>query len=114
MRSTMDNFEERIKRMEYYQNLLFKMMRKDGYEFSQLIIEKQLTEEEVAQFYDLCELLSKEYEEQKADKFVFFSPLFLKFKEGLHHKLQPSEVIEACINQNLYPELMNTLMKNIS
>lgn len=110
----MENFEERLKRMEYYQSLLLQMSKKEGFAFYQLIIEKQLTEEDVAQFFELCESLNKEYEELKAEKFVFFSPLYAKFKERLHPKLHLHEVIMACIDQKIYPELMQTLWKNLS
>ncbi|MBS4171896.1 DUF1878 family protein [Bacillus sp. FJAT-49736] len=110
----MENFEERLKRMEFYQSLLIQMAQKEGFEFYHLIMENQLTKEDVTQFFELCEVLSHEYEEQKEDKFVFFSPLYEKFKERLHPKLQPNEVIKACINQGLYSKLMNILMKNIN
>jgi len=110
----MENFDERLKRMEYYQSLLLQMSQKEGFAFYHLIIENQLTEEEVAMFLELCDSLSNEYEELKAEKFVFFSPLFIKFKESLNPKLEPKEVILACIDQNLFPDLMQTLKKNIS
>jgi len=110
----MENFEDRLKRMEYYQSLLLQMSQKEGFAFYHLIIENQLTEEEVAKFYELCESLCKEYEDLKAEKFVFYSPLFIKFKERLNPKLDPKEVIMACINQKIFPELMQTLKKNIS
>lgn len=110
----MENFEERLKRMEYYQSLLLQMSQKQGFAFYHLIIENQLTKEEVAKFYELCESLSNEYEELKAEKFVFYSPLFVKFKERLNPKLDPKEVILACMDQKIYPELMQTLRNNIS
>ena len=110
----MENIEERLKRMEYYQSLLIQMTIKEGFAFYHLIIEYQISEEEVVQFHKLCENLSMEYEELKAEKFVFFSPLYVKFKERLHPKLEPNEVIRACLDQNLYPELMSILLKNIS
>lgn len=110
----METFEERLERMEFHQKLLLAMITEQNYEFYRLIIEKQLKEKDITSFYNLCDKLSKDLEEQKADNFVFFSPLFKKFKEDLHPKLDPQVVIEACIKQNLYPELMEILSRNIS
>ncbi|MGE8205133.1 DUF1878 family protein [Heyndrickxia sp. NPDC080065] len=109
----MESIEQRLDRIEFHQKLLMKMLSDGHYEFYRIIVEKQLQEKEVEAFYKLCEKLSEECEEQKADNFVFFSPLFKKFKEELHSKLDPIEVIQACIKQNLYPELMKILLKNI-
>lgn len=109
----METIEQRLDRIEFYQKLLMKMIVENQYDFYKIIIEKQLQEKDVEEFYKLCENLCQEIEEQKADKFVFFSPLFKKFKEQLHPKLNPEEVIHACLKQNLFPDLMKILYKNI-
>lgn len=108
-----DLLEQKISSLKFHQRLLLKMVKKEGNEFFSLIIEKKLSEMEVQDFYNLCETLSNEYKEQKADKFVFFFPLFKKFKEELHPKLDPKETISACLKQHLYPELMQVLEKNL-
>ncbi|RLQ97539.1 DUF1878 family protein [Falsibacillus albus] len=104
---------ERIEKLEFQQKLLLKMMSPKGFEFDQLIIEKNLSEQDVMDFHRLCEELNKELKEQKAEGFVFYSPLFKKFNERLHSQLEPAEVIDACKKQKLYEELMLLLEQNI-
>jgi NifU-like protein involved in Fe-S cluster formation len=100
---------ERISRLEYHQSLLLKMSQTSSDAFYKLIIEKSLGEDDVKQFYNLCDVLSKELEEQKAEGFVHFHPLFKKFTMMLHCSLQIEEVIAACITQGLYLPLMTEL-----
>ncbi|MBS4177508.1 DUF1878 family protein [Lederbergia citrea] len=109
----MDKLWSKIERLEYHQKLLLKMIKSEGHEFDRLIIEKNLDEKETAEFYLLCEELSKEAQKQKADKFVFFAPLFIEFLYKLNPKLEAVEVIDACLKQNIYPQLMKILQKNL-
>ncbi|WP_018662336.1 DUF1878 family protein [Heyndrickxia acidiproducens] len=109
----MESIEQRLERLEFYQKLLLKMIESNQNAFYRLVIEKQLSKQDVEQFFALCEQLKQELEEQKADHFVFFYPLFTKFKDRLHKKLQPDEVIAACLQQGLYPELMKVLERNL-
>lgn len=102
---------EKLKRLEYHQQLLLKMNQSSTCNFYKLVIEKALNEEEVKQFYKLCEDLSIKLEDQKADGFVNFHPLFLKFKINLPSKLMAEQVIPACIEQELYIPLMTELKK---
>ncbi|HEY4553436.1 MAG TPA: DUF1878 family protein [Bacillaceae bacterium] len=110
----MKNLEARLGRVEYHQKLLLQMINPAGHEFDCLIIMKDLSEFEVQEFYALCGELHKEMKKQKAEKFVFFAPLFDEFCRRLSQKLQPAEVIQACLKQNVYPELMQVLEKNLS
>jgi hypothetical protein len=109
----MDILLARIERLEYHQKLLLNMISPTGNEFNQLIIKKQLDENEVDAFFSLCEELNNEMEKQKADKFVFYAPLFIEFLYRLNPKLEAAEVIDACLLQNVYVELMTVLQKNI-
>jgi hypothetical protein len=109
----MNKWLERLEKLEYHQQLLLKMVRPEGYEFDRLVIEKNLSRDEVEQFYKLCEELSKKREEQKAEGFVFHTPLFREFQQRLHPRLSPEEVIDACIKQRLYMELMTDFKRNI-
>lgn len=103
----------RIERMEYHQKLLLNMIHHKGHEFDRLIIQKNLNETEVNEFFLLCEDLSKEAMEQKAEKFVFYTPLFNEFMKRLNPKLQSTEVIHACMEQKVYPDLMKILQKHL-
>lgn len=109
----MNEILERLQQLEFHQQLLLKMINKKGHEFDFLIIANRLSKKEVQQFYDLCEELSISAKEQEADQFVFYTPLFKEFVHRLNHKLKPEEVIEACLKQNIYKELMLILKKNL-
>ncbi|WP_419159706.1 DUF1878 family protein [Rossellomorea sp. BNER] len=109
----MQELLKRIEKIEYYHSLLMEIVRKEEYSFYRLVMERDLSQKEVEDFYSLCEDLNKKSKEQKAEGFVFFAPLFQEFTLNLHPKLQPKEVIESCIKQNLYLELMIHLNKNL-
>ncbi|MCJ8005903.1 DUF1878 family protein [Lederbergia wuyishanensis] len=109
----MDKVLAKLERLEFHQKLLLEMIRTEGHEFERLIIEKNLDEQEVREFYNLCEDMSKDMELQKADKFVFYAPLFNEFVRKLNPKLNPAEVIHACLKQNIFIDLMKILEKNL-
>ncbi|MGD6801489.1 DUF1878 family protein [Rossellomorea vietnamensis] len=104
---------KRIEKIEFQQKLLMEMIPERGYEFYRLVIKKELTEEQVQEFYELCERLNIKCQEQKAEGFVFFAPLFKEFTEELNSRLTPQEVIHACAAQELYPFLMEQLKRNL-
>jgi hypothetical protein len=104
---------ERIEKLEYQQKLLMEMMPERGYEFYRLVIRKGLSEKDVKDFYLLCEVLNMQCQEQKAEGFVFFAPLFKEFVENLDRRLPVQEVIEACLAQRLYSSLMEQLKRNL-
>lgn len=110
-----DEILVRLQRLEFYQKLLFEMIQEDKKPLYSLIIKRNLSELEVEQFYRLCETLNKKWEIQKADEdeFVFYSPLYNEFKNSLHPALNVREVIDCCIGQNIYPDLMKQLKKNL-
>lgn len=108
----MDHLLARIEKLEYHQKLMLKMLQPEAHEFDYLVIVKNLEEREVEEFFGLCEELNKEIPKQKADKFVFHAPLFVEFIHRLHPKLDPKEVVDACLKQNIYPGLMDVLKRN--
>ncbi|WP_394233256.1 DUF1878 family protein [Niallia oryzisoli] len=103
---------ERIKRLEFHQSLLLEMNQTTKFAFYKLIIEKGIGEREVQKLYNLCDELSKELKEQKAEGFLNFHPLFNKFSMKLQTcGLHAEDVIAACITQELYLPLMTELKK---
>lgn len=104
---------KKLSLIQYHQRLLVSMFEKTEEEFYKLVIVYGLTEEEVLEFYDLCDRLSIELEEQKAEGFVYFHPLYQKFTDLIHQNLSAKEVICACISQKLYLPLMNELQKYV-
>ncbi|GER65808.1 hypothetical protein BpJC7_24330 [Weizmannia acidilactici] len=109
----METIDQKLEKFEFYQSLFLKMIESDQNAFYKMVIEKQLAKQDVEQFYNLCEQLTRELKEMKEEKFVYFYPLFQQFKVRLHEKLKPAEVIAACLQQGLYPELMEALKRNL-
>lgn len=102
---------ERIKILEYHQKLLLKLLIDPKLDLYKLIIEKGITEQETKQFYSLCDKMSKKLEEQKAEGYVYFHPLFQELSVSLPSKLDRREVIKACLMQKLYLPLFQELAK---
>ncbi|RIW35363.1 DUF1878 family protein [Bacillus salacetis] len=109
----MNELIKRIEKLEFQQRMLLEMIPGEGNDFYRLVIKKGLSEMEVENFYNLCERLNNHSQEQKAEGFVFFAPLFKEFTENLDPRFSPEEVIEACTAQGLYPLLMEQLRRNL-
>lgn len=102
---------ERISNLEYHQKLLLKLLNDPKLDLYKLIIENGITEQEIKQFYTLCDKMSKKLEEQKAEGYVYFHPLFHELSVSLPYKLNIREVINACLTQKLYLPLFQELVK---
>lgn len=109
----LETLVDKMKQLEYHQSLLLKMVQNSYEDFYKLVIEKSLNKNDVEEFMMKCEVMSNQLEEQKAEGFVYFHPLFKEFKSTLHPSLQAEEVILACIRQNLFVPLMSELKKYI-
>lgn len=109
----MREVEKRLETLEYYMNLLIKMIDGDRYPFYKLVIEKGLLKDEIETIFDLCDFLAKEHEEQKAQGFVYFENLLTLFAGQLTPKLGVNETIDALYRQGLYANLMQDLQKTI-
>jgi len=88
-----------------------KIIENSHADFYKLVIKKSLTEHDVMEFMTLCEELSNLMEEQKAEGFIHFHPIFAEFKAKLHPNLHAEEVIKACLRQHLFKPLMAELRK---
>lgn len=104
---------KRIQLLEYHQKLLLALVNNPKLEFNKLIIEKGISEQEVQNFFKLCEKMCKKMVEQKAEGFVYFSPLFEEFSTSLPLTLRTEEVVQACLRQNLFESLMIEFKKYI-
>jgi hypothetical protein len=104
---------DKIVQLEYHQNLLLIMLSDTKLQFFKLVIEKSLREADVDAFFKLCDQLSNDLKEQKAEGFVHFNPLFEKFKVNLHPNLQAEDVIRSCLAQQLFTPLMTEFKKYI-
>jgi hypothetical protein len=108
---TFDEIMEKLKKIEYHQRLLVRMVSGTERKFDVLIVEKSLSESEVADILTYCESLSNKIKKQKAEGFVYFHPLYNEFKYFLEPKLKPEEVIIACLEQGIFVPLMLELKK---
>lgn len=102
---------EKINVLEYHQKLLLKLVNDPKLELYKLIIENGLTEQDVRMFYSLCDRLNIKFEEQKAEGYVYFHPLFHELFSSLPPKVKIKDVINACITQKIYPSLFQELEK---
>jgi hypothetical protein len=102
---------DRIKLLEYHQRLIIKLLNNPKLEFYKLIIENGITELETEKFFTKCDELSMKLEEQKAEGYVNFHPLFNELSASLPANLTVKKVIKACIIQDLYEPLFQELGK---
>jgi len=102
---------KRIEKLEFYQELLLRLVNSSGKSFTRLIITQKLSREEVKEFHQLCDDLSIKLEEQKAEGFVYFLPLFKEFTQRLNKKLEAKATVFACLEEKLHVELMSELKK---
>lgn len=104
---------ERIETLEYHMRLAAQALDKTPYEFNKLVIANNLTKEETGRLFSLCDDMHNLMEEQKAEGFLNFHPLFKEFSSKLTPKLNPEEVVLACLKQQLFLPLMNEFKKFI-
>ena len=80
----MKNIEKEIETLRYHQQLLLHIIRNPKAQFDLLIVEKNITKEEVKEIFDLCELLSKRLTMEKAEGFMNFQPLFSQLERNVN------------------------------
>ncbi|MDR4945852.1 DUF1878 family protein [Neobacillus cucumis] len=104
---------QRINLLEFHQRLLGNMLRNSNFDFYRVIIEKGITEQEVKNFYQLCESLSMKMAEQKAEGYVHFHPLLIELSASLPANLKIEEIVKACLQQKLFEPLFKELHKYV-
>ncbi|WP_180953759.1 DUF1878 family protein [Bacillus sp. T33-2] len=109
----LEKLAEKIAMLEFHQKLLLQMISGNKDKFNKLIIQKAVTEKELTVINELCEKLSIELEEQKAEGFVHFHPLFEEFTDAIRHKLQPKETVHAMFDQGIFMPLMTEFKKYV-
>ena len=101
----------RIEILEYHQRLLLNLLGSSERSFTKMIILKNLEEKEVREFHELCDELSIKMQEQKAEGFVYFLPLFQEFSNRLNKKLEAEATVKACLEEKIHLELMSEFQK---
>ena len=108
---TENELMERINLLEYHQKLLLKLINNPKLELYKLIIENGITEQEAGQFFSLCDKMNLKLEEQKAEGYVNFHPLFHELSSSLPSSLKIKDVINACLKQKICLSLFQELEK---
>ncbi|MDA7025987.1 YhaI family protein [Bacillus sp. CLL-7-23] len=103
----MSSIDDRLTRLEYYMKLLLNTAEMDQYPYYKMLIERGLTEEEGKETERICEELTNELTEQKAQGYVMFEHLLTLFAGQLNEKLEVHETIFALHRQGLYKSLMS-------
>ncbi|WP_059173288.1 DUF1878 family protein [Bacillus sp. FJAT-27445] len=102
---------ERIRTLEYHMRLMADALESTDYQFTKMIVANNLTQRETDEIYTLCEKMNKLMEEQKAEGFLNFHPLFQEFSVSLSPKLNPGEIVQACLSQKMFISLMKEFNK---
>ncbi|MFC0189827.1 DUF1878 family protein [Fictibacillus aquaticus] len=105
----METIEERVERLEFYNELTVKSIDLSAYPFYALIMENKLTEEEMQETEELCTRLAKKYEVMQEEGFVHYTALLIEFAGMLTPKLKPRQAIMALRDQDLFLPLMKKL-----
>ena len=109
----MRDLEKEIETLRYHQQLLLHIIRNPKAQFDLLIVEKNITREEVKEIYKICELLSKRLAMEKAEGFINFQPLFSQLERNVTPKLSVKELVDSCLAQGLYKTLMQEMSEFI-
>jgi hypothetical protein len=104
---------ERIKLLEYHQRLILEMLPQANNPFYKLVIAGRMSEHKVADFFENCEKMSIEMEEQKAEGFVYFHPLFKEFMSLLPPYIRAEDMVTACLKEQLFIPLMTEFEKYV-
>ncbi|MEH7417762.1 DUF1878 family protein [Neobacillus drentensis] len=104
---------QKIHLLEFHQRLIIKLLNHPHYDFYRLIIENGISEQEVNDFYYLCDKLSMKLAKQKAEGFVHFHPLLNQLSTALPANLKIEEVVKACLRQQLYKPLFEEIQKSL-
>ncbi|WP_164215069.1 DUF1878 family protein [Virgibacillus sp. YIM 98842] len=97
----------------FHVQLLSKILNLDDYPVVKLIIENNLSKEESEELFLLLNKLNDQYERQKEEGFLDFTPLLVEYAGMLNEKLDPDNTIAALRQEGHYPDLMREFSKII-
>jgi hypothetical protein len=86
------------------------MIESTHFPFYRLVMERGLNKGEIEDIYRLCNELSFEHEEQKAQGLVIYTDLLTQFAGQLNSKLDIVETVQAMSKQGLYSSLMKDFL----
>lgn len=92
--------------MSFHVQLLSRLIDVDQYPLIKLVIRNNITEEEYTELFQLLQMLENNYELQKEEGFLDFTPLLINFAGMLNEKLTPNETIYALEREGYFPRLV--------
>ncbi|WP_285767649.1 DUF1878 family protein [Peribacillus sp. SI8-4] len=105
----MRNINEEIDILRFHQGLLLNLIRNPKARLDFLFVEKNFTKREAEELLELCDIMSKRYEIEKAEGYMNFQPLFNQFERKVNSKITTKECIDACLSQGLYVSFMREM-----
>ncbi|MFF2288451.1 DUF1878 family protein [Peribacillus butanolivorans] len=105
----MGNINEEIEILRFHQQLLLNLIRNPEAKLDFLFVEKNFTKKEAEELLEICDILSKRFEIEKAEGYMNFRPLFIQFEKRLNPKITIKECINACLSQGLYVSFMKEM-----
>ncbi|MEC5423698.1 DUF1878 family protein [Virgibacillus sp. C22-A2] len=90
----------------FHLKLLSGIMDMNEYPVIKLMIEKNITNEEYDELFNMLHVLNSDYEEQKEEGFLDFTSLLLHFAGMLNERLEPNETIYALKKEGYFPAML--------
>ncbi|MEN2767720.1 DUF1878 family protein [Ornithinibacillus xuwenensis] len=94
--------------------LLSRTIDETQYPFTKLVIERNITEEEYDELFQLLGRIEEQYLEQKEEGLLNFSSLLVCFAGMLNEKLEPTETVMALKDEGYFPLLLEEFIKLIN
>jgi|SRR5699024_4941794 hypothetical protein len=91
--------------------MLSRTLDSNRYPLTKLLIERNLTKQEYDELFNLLRDLNEQYEKEKEEGFLNFTPLLIHFAGMLCEKLEPNETIEALKKEGYFPSLMDEFIR---
>lgn len=91
--------------------LLARLIDINKYPLTKMIIEKNITQEEYTELFQLLQRLEIEYELQKEEGLMDFTSLLVQFAGMLNKKLEPNTTIHAMKKEGYFPDLLKEFVK---
>lgn len=105
--------ESKDETASFHVQLLSKILKLEDYPIVKLIIENNISKEESEELFWQLNRLNTQYEKQKEEGFLDYTPLLVEFAGMLNEKLDPDETIRALYQEGHYPDLMREFRKII-
>ncbi|WP_019240383.1 MULTISPECIES: DUF1878 family protein [Bacillus] len=105
----MENLLKRIEVLEYHQQLLIRMLKETNQPLYYFIIVNNLSRSETEHILEICEMMNKKFQKQKAEGYVTFYPLLQELQANISPSISIKDLVDACIKQEVYVLFMEEM-----